>query len=110
MSIYFIENTEELFPDLKDMSLEFPENEHIIYETGDPEADDILDMPLREARAVWEKEYIEHQLERCSGNVTAASVFMCMDRSALHRKCNLLGIDTEFSSVSYLPQKIINIR
>ena len=35
MSIYFIENTEELFPDLKDMSLEFPENEHIIYETGE---------------------------------------------------------------------------
>lgn len=49
---------------------------------------------LREAREIFEKEYLERQIERFGGNISKASEFIGMERSALHRKLKSLEIDT----------------
>jgi len=53
---------------------------------------DILAMPLREAREVFEKQYLEAQINRFSGNISGTSNFIGMERSALHRKLKTLGL------------------
>jgi len=100
MSIYLIESSQvdEIFPGLKDTHNHYPESERIAtptYRVGDPVADDMFDMPLRDARGVWEREYFQHQLDRFHGNVTRVAVFTGMDRSACHRKLSLLEINFE---------------
>lgn len=56
-------------------------------------ANSIMSLPLKEARDVFEKEYIDAQLKRFNDNVTKAAVFMGMERSALYRKLKALGMD-----------------
>lgn len=56
-------------------------------------ASSIISLPLKEARDVFEKEYIDAQLKRFNDNVTKAAVFMGMERSALYRKLKSLGMD-----------------
>ena len=53
---------------------------------------DIMSMPLREARELFEKQYLAAQIERFSGNISRTSSFVGMERSALHRKLKLLGL------------------
>ncbi|MCB1531236.1 MAG: sigma-54-dependent Fis family transcriptional regulator [Alphaproteobacteria bacterium] len=52
--------------------------------------EDILAMPLREAREVFEREYLESQVERFEGNISKTAEFVGMERSALHRKLKSL--------------------
>jgi two-component system nitrogen regulation response regulator NtrX len=52
----------------------------------------LLVMPLREAREAFERDYITAQLSRFGGNISRTSVFIGMERSALHRKIKLLGL------------------
>jgi two-component system, NtrC family, nitrogen regulation response regulator NtrX len=54
--------------------------------------DSLLVMPLREAREAFERDYITAQLSRFGGNISRTSVFIGMERSALHRKIKLLGL------------------
>ncbi len=49
-------------------------------------------VPLREAREVFEREYIRRALEHCGGNVTRAAALLGLERSHLHRKLRQLGI------------------
>ncbi len=49
-------------------------------------------MPLREAREVFERQYLTAQLTRFGGNVSRTAAFVGMERSALHRKLKLLDI------------------
>lgn len=56
---------------------------------------EIMAMPLREAREVFEREYLLAQIERFGGNVTKTAAFVGMERSALHRKLKLLGVGGE---------------
>lgn len=56
---------------------------------------EIMAMPLREAREVFEREYLLAQIERFGGNVTKTAAFVGMERSALHRKLKLLGVTGE---------------
>jgi two-component system nitrogen regulation response regulator NtrX len=51
-------------------------------------------MPLRDAREVFERQYLEAQVMRFSGNISRTASFVGMERSALHRKLRLLGITT----------------
>jgi Response regulator containing CheY-like receiver, AAA-type ATPase, and DNA-binding domains len=51
-------------------------------------------LPLREARARFEREYISDVLARCGGNVTRAARQLGLERSHLHRKLKQLGIET----------------
>lgn len=50
----------------------------------------LMDLPLREAREVFEREYLESQVERFDGNVSKTAEFVGMERSALHRKLKSL--------------------
>jgi two-component system, NtrC family, nitrogen regulation response regulator NtrX len=52
----------------------------------------LLALPLREAREVFERDYIAAQLSRFGGNISRASQFIGMERSALHRKIKSLGL------------------
>jgi two-component system nitrogen regulation response regulator NtrX len=56
---------------------------------------DIMSMPLREARELFEKQYLAAQITRFGGNISKTSSFVGMERSALHRKLKLLGIGSE---------------
>lgn len=56
---------------------------------------DIMSMPLREARELFEKQYLAAQISRFGGNISKTSSFVGMERSALHRKLKLLGIGAE---------------
>ena len=60
----------------------------------DPLAD-IMALPLREARDVFETQYLQAQLLRFGGNISRTAHFVGMERSALHRKLKQLGIGAE---------------
>lgn len=51
-----------------------------------------MGAPLREAREAFEREYLNMQVKRFSGNISKTAAFVGMERSALHRKLKLLGI------------------
>ena len=53
---------------------------------------EIMLMPLREAREVFERQYLEAQVTRFGGNISRTANFIGMERSALHRKLRSLGI------------------
>lgn len=53
---------------------------------------DIMSMALREARELFEKQYLAAQIDRFGGNISKTSNFVGMERSALHRKLKMLGI------------------
>ena len=53
---------------------------------------DIMSMPLRDARELFEKQYLAAQINRFGGNISKTSSFVGMERSALHRKLKMLGI------------------
>lgn len=56
---------------------------------------DIMSMPLREARENFEKQYLNAQINRFGGNISKTSNFVGMERSALHRKLKMLGIHND---------------
>jgi len=49
-------------------------------------------FPLKEAREVFEKKYLQNQLKLNQGNISKTADFIGMERSALHRKLKSLGI------------------
>jgi two-component system nitrogen regulation response regulator NtrX len=53
---------------------------------------DIMSMPLRDARELFEKQYLLAQVNRFGGNISKTSVFIGMERSALHRKLKSLNV------------------
>ena len=56
-----------------------------------------INLPLREAREVFEREYLITQIERFSGNISKTAQFVGMERSALHRKIKTLDIGANSS-------------
>jgi two-component system nitrogen regulation response regulator NtrX len=55
-------------------------------------ATEIMGLPLREAREVFERNYLMAQIGRFGGNISRTAQFVGMERSALHRKLKSLGI------------------
>jgi len=53
----------------------------------------LMGVPLREARESFEREYLRIQIRRFSGNISKTAGFIGMERSALHRKLKLLGMN-----------------
>jgi two-component system, NtrC family, nitrogen regulation response regulator NtrX len=51
-------------------------------------------LPLREARELFEREYLLTQINRFGGNISRTANFVGMERSALHRKLKSLGVVT----------------
>ena len=62
--------------------------------TIDPTAD-IMSLPLREARDLFETQYLQAQLLRFGGNISRTAQFVGMERSALHRKLKQLGVHSD---------------
>lgn len=56
---------------------------------------DIMSMPLREAREVFERKYLRAQISRFGGNISRAAQFIGMERSALHRKLRSLNLTND---------------
>ncbi|MDT3686732.1 MAG: sigma-54 dependent transcriptional regulator [Pseudorhodoplanes sp.] len=52
----------------------------------------LMGLPLREAREMFEREYLVAQISRFGGNISRTAEFVGMERSALHRKLKALGI------------------
>lgn len=52
----------------------------------------IMALPLREARELFEREYLGAQISRFGGNISRTAEFVGMERSALHRKLKTLGV------------------
>ncbi len=53
----------------------------------------LMSLPLREAREMFEREYLVAQINRFGGNISRTAEFVGMERSALHRKLKALGIE-----------------
>ncbi len=58
----------------------------------DDDSTQLMSLPLREAREVFERQYIMAQIERFGGNISKTAQFVGMERSALHRKIKSLGL------------------
>ena len=54
---------------------------------------EVMALPLREARGLFERQYLEAQVLRFGGNISRTAGFVGMERSALHRKLRSLGIN-----------------
>jgi two-component system nitrogen regulation response regulator NtrX len=52
----------------------------------------IIALPLRDARERFEREYLIAQINRFGGNISRTAAFIGMERSALHRKLKALGV------------------
>ncbi|MBI3708396.1 MAG: sigma-54-dependent Fis family transcriptional regulator, partial [Proteobacteria bacterium] len=60
---------------------------------GDAGAE-IMSLPLRDARELFERQYLLAQVTRFGGNISRTAMFVGMERSALHRKLKSLGVHT----------------
>ncbi|MBN8828333.1 MAG: sigma-54-dependent Fis family transcriptional regulator [Sphingobacteriia bacterium] len=58
----------------------------------------LMSLPLREAREIFEKQYLTAQVLRFNGNISKTSSFIGMERSALHRKLKSLNIITDINN------------
>ena len=56
---------------------------------------EIMGLPLREAREIFEREYLLAQVTRFGGNISRTATFVGMERSALHRKLKTLGVQED---------------
>jgi len=74
--------------------------ELVAYSAGEEEegkvvlAGGLATLPLREARELFEREYLLTQINRFGGNISRTAAFVGMERSALHRKLKSLGVNT----------------
>ncbi len=53
---------------------------------------ELMTLPLRDAREMFEREYLLAQVTRFGGNISRTAAFVGMERSALHRKLKSLGV------------------
>lgn len=59
---------------------------------GSNGGEELMSLPLREAREQFEREYLQAQVKRFGGNISRTSEYIGMERSALHRKLKSLGL------------------
>jgi DNA-binding NtrC family response regulator len=83
-----------------DISLAEAENEIIAAAPADEPLvkQDLLALPLREAREQFERAYLQQQLVLCDGKVGLLAKRVGMERTHLYRKLRSLGVD--FKSVA----------
>jgi two-component system nitrogen regulation response regulator NtrX len=60
--------------------------------SGGKSSDLVISLPLREAREIFERDYLVAQINRFGGNISRTAAFIGMERSALHRKLKSLGV------------------
>src|SRR3954469_7063457 len=59
---------------------------------GAKNGDLVISLPLREAREIFERDYLIAQINRFGGNISRTAAFIGMERSALHRQLKSLGV------------------
>ncbi|HKO08662.1 MAG TPA: sigma-54 dependent transcriptional regulator [Alphaproteobacteria bacterium] len=64
-------------------------------------AGEIMALPLRDARELFERQYLLAQVTRFGGNISRTAAFIGMERSALHRKLKTLGVHSSDKSAAY---------
>ena len=69
-------------------------------ELGGSRHEGLFDMPLREAREQFERDYLIYQLKKAGGSVGKLSDSVGMERTHLYRKLRSLGIDPKSVSSS----------
>jgi two-component system nitrogen regulation response regulator NtrX len=52
----------------------------------------IMNLPIKEARKAFERNYLINQVDRFGGNISKTANFIGMERSALHRKIKNVGV------------------
>jgi DNA-binding NtrC family response regulator len=62
-----------------------------------------FDLPLREARDLFEKAYFEHQMQIMGGSMTRISEYTGLERTHLYRKLKALGVDATKSKSEVVP-------
>ncbi|NOX94312.1 MAG: sigma-54-dependent Fis family transcriptional regulator [Alphaproteobacteria bacterium] len=75
---------QHLPPEVMDAGLSLPAGEGL---------EQIIALPLRDARERFEREYLIAQINRFGGNISRTAAFIGMERSALHRKLKALGVN-----------------
>lgn len=60
--------------------------------------DKLMDLPLREAREAFERNYLLHQLQKAEGSVSKLAQQVGMERTHLYRKLRALRIDLKESN------------
>jgi two-component system, NtrC family, nitrogen regulation response regulator NtrX len=73
-------------------------------------AEHLMSLPLREAREIFEREYLLAQINRFGGNISRTAEFVGMERSALHRKLRALGVSSDQRSGVPLPAGVLEAR
>ena len=63
-------------------------------------------LPLREARELFEREYLVTQINRFGGNISRTATFVGMERSALHRKLKSLNVVTHGKGARTLDEDV----
>lgn len=97
-----LKNTIERALILGDPSEKITGDELIISESKTEEFDEkaylitseFASLSLREAREIFERDYLKVQINRFGGNISKTAEFVEMERSALHRKLKSLGISS----------------
>lgn len=56
---------------------------------------ELFSLSMKDAKKIFETEYLKFNLQSCNNNITKLAKETGMDRAALHRKINNLGIDRE---------------
>ena len=54
----------------------------------------LMSLSLRDAREIFERDYLMAQINRFGGNISRTAEFVGMERSALHRKLRMLGVNS----------------
>ncbi len=72
------------------------DDENIITKEANLADQNVISLPLKNARRVFEKNYLQSQINRFDGNISKTASFIGMERSALHRKLKQLGITEDF--------------
>ena len=70
----------------RELSLQTPQDEPLVKQ-------DLLALPLREAREHFERAYLQQQLLLCNGKVGQLAKRVGMERTHLYRKLRSLGVD-----------------
>ena len=68
--------------------------------SGGGNSEHLMSMPLRDAREIFEREYLTAQINRFGGNISRTAEFVGMERSALHRKLRALGLTSSERAAS----------
>jgi DNA-binding NtrC family response regulator len=96
--LLILSSSDEVSAEEVELALEEQSNEQTREASTDSVAQgELYELPLREARELFERSYLLHQLEHVGGNISKLSERVGLERTHLYRKLRALGINTKES-------------